>query len=43
VVAALFCFGLAFLQSLVCIRCSVRRSVQIDARNGDRLGSGGYN
>jgi hypothetical protein len=29
-------------QSLVCIRCSVQRSVRIDARSGDRLGSGGY-
>jgi hypothetical protein len=31
-----------YVQSLVCIRCSVQRSVRIDARNGDRLGSGGY-
>ena len=27
---------------MVCIRCRVQRSLRIDARNGDRLGSGGY-
>ena len=27
---------------MVCIRCRAQRSVRIDARNGDRLGSGGY-
>jgi hypothetical protein len=31
-----------YVQSLVCIRCLVQRSVRIDARNGDRLGGGGY-
>ena len=30
------------VQSLVCIRCSVRRAYRINTRNGDRLGSGGY-
>ena len=31
-----------YVQGLVCIRCSVVRSVRINARNGDRLGSGSY-
>ena len=31
-----------YVQCMVCIRCRAQRSVRIDARNGDRLGSGGY-
>ena len=31
-----------YVQGMVCIRCRAQRSVRIDARNGDRLGSGGY-
>jgi hypothetical protein len=31
-----------FIQGLVCIRCGVQRAYRIDSRNGDRLGSGGY-
>jgi hypothetical protein len=27
---------------LACIRCGVQRAYRIDSRNGDRLGSGGY-
>jgi hypothetical protein len=31
-----------YIQGLVCIRCGVERAVRISARDGDRLGSGGY-
>jgi hypothetical protein len=31
-----------YIQGLVCMRCGVQRSVRIDARNRDRVGSGGY-
>jgi hypothetical protein len=31
-----------FVQGLICVRCNVQRAYRIDARNGDRLGSGGY-
>ena len=31
-----------YVQGMVCIRCRAQRSVRIDARNGDRLGSGSY-
>jgi len=31
-----------YVQGMVCIRCRAQRSVRISARNGDRLGSGGY-
>jgi hypothetical protein len=31
-----------YVQGLACIRCGVQRAVRISARNGDRLGSGGY-
>jgi hypothetical protein len=31
-----------YVQGIVCIRCRAQRSVRIDARNGDRLGGGGY-
>jgi hypothetical protein len=31
-----------YVQRLVCMRCSVQRSVRIDARSGGRVGSGGY-
>jgi hypothetical protein len=31
-----------YVRGLVCIRCRVQRSMRIDARDGDRLGSGGY-
>jgi hypothetical protein len=31
-----------YVRGLVCIRCRVQRSMRINARDGDRLGSGGY-
>ena len=31
-----------FVLGLICLRRHVQRSYRIDARNGDRLGSGGY-
>jgi hypothetical protein len=31
-----------YFEGLACMRCGVQRSVRIDAHNGDRLRSGGY-